>query len=99
MMKEKTETLFDPDLYKCLEVLDIKCSCYFKFPKGKKKYYVSIKKNIDAYKDGGRYRFPIYSIETKMYTNMLEWTHTSTRFHNYGWKDVVLYLSWDAISL
>lgn len=103
MMKERTETLFDPDLYKSLKILEIKCSCYFKFPKGKRKYYVSIKKDIDTYKDENKYRFPIYDLSSRMYTNMLEWTPGYTRFHNYGYsrlpKNVILYLSWDTISL
>lgn len=102
-MNKKTETIFDPELCKCLMILEIKFSCYFKFPKGKRKYYVSIKKNINAYKDGNIYRFPVYNPTYRSYRDCITWQIDGRAkfFSNtYGYsKEAILYLSWDAISL
>ncbi len=101
-MKKKTEVLFDPELFKCLEILEIKFSCYFRFPKGKKKYYISIKRSIDSYKRGSCYNFPVYNLRTRTYSDILVWSSLeNARYHyqDYYPKKVTVYLSWDAISL
>ena len=102
MMKTKIEVLFDPELYKCLEILEIKFSFYFKFPKGKKKYYISIKRSIDLYKHKDCYKFPMYDVITRTYSDIIVWSSLGNAryyYQDYYPRKGELYLSWDSISL
>ena len=98
---------FDPELCQYLDLLGIKRSCFFKRPKGERKYYISIKEDIEKYRIKGshKYKFPCYDIESRAYDDYVIWDSSGPAYlHVRGFSrsprvKVEVFLTWESISL